>query len=289
MLVTGVLAEVSGSGQRWLTKKLSAGLARDLDDSKNLVSFKNVSLGEAWARALVPSAETPADLLRAVSRESDSELRARCPERSESQCWRFCDDSFRAASPLVERMTRHLARMQARGVRLLAVQSELLCTRRLNDEKSAGGNRFVSDLHAMERLVLSFRERAGAPLLVHCGKVGGMADYDRYFGPLSGRLRTTLLQEPRESAYHFPGLAEIHFEKDADAKNPLVMLASMVGKYLRELSMARIWRYYAHHDDRIERASGYHDPVTSDLVRLSLPVRRRQRIDASCFERRGNV
>jgi hypothetical protein len=179
--------------------------------------------------------------------------------------------------------------MGQRGVQVVAVRSELLCTRQLNEEKAKGGNRFVSDLHAMERLILTFREIAGAPLSAHCGKVGGMSDYDRYFGPLSGRLRTTLLQKPAQSAYHFPGLGEVRFEKDADAKNPLVMLASLVGKYLRELSMSRIWRYYAHHDKRIEPASGYHDPVTARLVRLSVPLRRKQRIDGACFERVGEA
>lgn len=289
MLVTGVLAEVSGPGQRWLTRKLPATLARDLDDSKSLASFKDATIAEAWARVLVPSAENPRDILRAVSAESEGQLRARCPRSTEPQCWQFCDDAFVADSALVERIAKHLLRLEARGVRVLAVKSELLCTKRLNDEKAKGGNRFVSDLHAMERLILAFRKRAEAPLLVHCGKVGGMSNYERYFGPLSGRLHTTLLQQPAKSAYHFPGLGEIHFEKDVDARNPLVMLASLVGKYLREVSMARIWRYYAHDDDRIEPASGYHDPVTARLVRLSAPVRRKQHIESTCFERVGQA
>lgn len=289
MLVTGVLAKVSGPGQRWLTRKLPAKLARDLDDSKNLVSFKNADLGEAWARALVPAAENPRDVLRALGTSTEQDLRSHCPKQSERQCWQFCEDGFTADESVVARLRRHLSQMQERGVEIVAVKSELLCTRRLNEEKAAGGNRFVSDLHAMERLILRFRELAGAPLLVHCGKVGGMADYDRYFGPLSGRLRTTLVQERAVSAYHFPGLGEIRFQKDADAHDPLVMLASLVGKYLRELSMSRISRFYAHHDERIEPASGYHDPVTSELVRLSAPFRRKERIDRACFERAGEL
>jgi hypothetical protein len=172
-------------------------------------------------------------------------------------------------------------------VELLSAKCEVLCTRRLNDEKEAGGNRFISDLHAMERLILAFADHCAAPLVVHCGKVGGMADYERYFGPLSGRLRTVLVQSKQESAYHFPGLGQVHFQENADAKRPLVMLASLVGKYLRELLMARISRFYASRDERLPLASGYHDPVTTRLIELSGRIRKKTRIHKLCFERVG--
>lgn len=286
-MVTGVLARVSPPGMLWLRRRLPKGLARDLDDSKNLVSFKNATLGEAWARALVPAATSPAALFSSLSMEDEPALRARCPKQTERQCWTVNGEAFEAEPELVTRTSKHLERMRQRGVEILGIKSEVLCAKRLNDEKLAGGNRFVSDLNAMERLILAFREQAGAPLLAHCGKVGGMADYDRFFGPLSGRLRTTLRQGRDESAYHFPGLGRIHFIKDADGRHPLVMLASLVGKYLRELLMARISQFYTGLDDRLPQSSGYHDPVTARLVRLSIPHRRQRGFDDACFERLG--
>jgi ribonuclease HII len=287
MLVTGVLARVDERGEKWLSKKLPARLARDLDDSKALVSFKDASLGEAWARALMPSAPTPAALIRGVSLTGERELKKRCPERTQRQCWSVDDEVFESEGAVVERVAGHLGFMASRGVEIVGVRSEILCVRQLNDEKGSGGNRFISDLHAMERLILAFRDLATVPLVAVCGKVGGMSDYERFFGPLSGRLRTTLNQSPAESSYHFPGIGTLRFKRDADASEPLVMLASLVGKYLRELLMARISTFYSSLDERLPKVSGYHDPVTTRLVRLSKPLRRKQRLDEACFERVG--
>ena len=139
----------------------------------------------------------------------------------------------------------------------------------------------------MERLILAFRKLAGAPLQAHCGKVGGIADYDRFFGPLAGHLHTTLQQSRQESSYHFPNLGELRFTQDADAHNPVVMLASLVGKYLRELLMGRISQFYTARVTELRPASGYHDPVTQQLVRATAPLRKKLRILNTCFERVG--
>src|SRR5690606_40084364 len=130
-----------------------------------------------------------------------------------------------------------------RGVRFRAVKSATLCAGELNRLKEAGVHRFAADLHAMERLVLELRERAGHDVLVTCGKVGGIHEYGRFWGPLAGRLHNVLEEGRARSAYRFPGIGELRFVRDADAKHPLVMVASLVGKYLRELLMHRIAHY----------------------------------------------
>ena len=66
-----------------------------------------------------------------------------------------------------------------------------------------------------------------------------MSDYSRFFGPLAGRLHVVLERRPSQSSYHFPGLGRVCFVRDADAHDPLVMLASLVGKYVRELLMRK--------------------------------------------------
>ena len=72
-----------------------------------------------------------------------------------------------------------------------------------------------------------------------------------------------------------------------EARLPLVMLASLVGKWVRELFMGRIARHYpkgATTNDE-ERPSGYHDPVTDRFVRRTALVRRKRAIPDRCFER----
>ncbi len=174
-------------------------------------------------------------------------------------------------------------------MRVHRVLSEVVCTGQLNSEKSQGSNRFTSDLHAMERLLLAMNTHTGEPISAVCGKVGGMSDYARFFGPLAGRLHVCLEQKRERSAYHFPGLGELSFVQDADASHPLVMLASIVGKYVRELLMGNINRFYIQElgtkDEPPKTCSGYHDPVTGAFVKQTAAVRKRLRIVGSCFER----
>lgn len=281
LIVTAVLARVSEAGARTLERRLPVRMAADLDDSKRLVSHANVALGEAWARVLVgEEAPNPEALLARVSLEGVAALRAPCPAQARAQCWSVEGEAFSAPSELVARVRGHRAALARRGVELLTAQSSVVCVKRLNDALAGGQNRFEVDLHAMERLVLALRERAGGEVQAVCGKVGSMSDYPRRFGPLSGRLHVAVEQGSARSRYRIPGLGELAFVRDADASNPLVMLASLVGKYLRELLMARVARAYGD-----ARPSGYHDPVTARFVESCRALRRERGVPDECFER----
>jgi len=67
----------------------------------------------------------------------------------------------------------------------------------------------------------------------------------------------------------------------------LVLLASMLGKWGREVLMERIVRHYQGIVPELPGASGYHDPVTAKFVKATALVRQEKRIDDDCFERRG--
>lgn len=286
MVVTAVMARVDERGTRLLGRKLPARVRGDLGDSKQMISHKNVDLGEAWARALgAPASEHPNDLLAELCLEDEPTLHAPCPKHVRSQCWTVSEGGFSADPELFRRVLSHVDYLRERGVDLCGVKSSIRCTRVLNDERAQGGNRFVSDLHAMERLTLALREQAQSEVVAICGKVGSMSDYSSFFGPLSGRLHATMAQGKALSAYKFPGLGELHFKRDADADDPLVMLASLVGKYVRELLMARIAHYYEPEEPR--PPSGYHDPVTSEFVLRTETLRKSRRIPSSCFQRAG--
>ncbi len=285
LVVTAVLARVTEAGNATLSRRLPKKIRADLGDSKALVSHGNVALGEAWARALAgQTASGPASLFDALSLEGNSALRRPCPSHVEHQCWSPGSESFVAGEDVVDRVGGHVRWLASRGVEITGVRSSVLCTKILNEARGDGKNRFVSDLHAMERLVIALHEQAGADVLAVCGKVGGMNDYSRFFGPLSMRLHAVLAQGKKSSAYRFPGLGEVRFVRDADAKDPLVMLASLVGKYVRELLMERISAFYAHGSEP-RAPSGYHDPATARFVDATALVRKKRRIPDSCFER----
>jgi hypothetical protein len=63
------------------------------------------------------------------------------------------------------------------------------------------------------------------------------------------------------------------------------MLASLVGKYVRELLMHQIATYYPPAAETELAPSGYHDPVTARFVDRTALLRQKQRIPKTCFER----
>jgi ribonuclease HII len=287
LIVTAVLARTDERGRRALRRKLPKRIREDLDDSKRLISHSDYTLGEAWARALVSGEPaTPRDLVDQLTLEPLDELKRPCPEHVERQCWSTEQESFLASGKMVARVRRHLCELGERGIEVLAVRSSVVCTKRLNQARAQGKNRFVSDLHAMERLVLALRNVVGADVVAVCGKVGGIGQYSKFFGPLGGWLHAIMAEGQALSSYRFPTLGELHFVRDADASDPLVSLASLVGKYLRELLMGRVARYYLPSpDEDTEWPSGYHDPVTSRFVASTKLVRRRRNVPDECFER----
>jgi len=285
MIVTAVLAEVDERGERTLSRKLPKRIREELDDSKRLMSHTDVALGEAWARVLTGgTATTPGALFELLSLEGTAKLKQPCPKAAGQQCWSEAGETFSSSDDQLKRVTSHVSALAERGVRIVEVRSSVVCTQQLNENRARGINRFVSDLHAMERLILRLQGRAAAPVHAICGKVGGIGEYGKFFGPLSGWLRATIVEGQAESAYQFPKLGRVRFLRDADAHAPLVMLASLVGKYVRELFMSRIGYHYPS-DQEQPRPSGYHDPVTAAFVRRTDLVRKERGMPDRCFER----
>lgn len=284
LVVTAVLARVDETGERTLSRRLPKKLRADLDDSKALVSHTDFSLGEAWARVLAGEGTgSPAELFERLTLDPLSTLRSPCPEHVVDQCWKVDGETFVSNDDTLDRLRAHRDELMRRGVEILAVRSSVVCTKRLNQARELGKNRFICDLYAMERLVLELRRTASMDVLAVCGKVGSMAEYAKFFGPLSNFLCAIIEQGRKRSAYHLPGVGEVHFVRDADAQDPLVMLASLVGKWIRELLMGRVAHYYVGHDE--PRPSGYHDPDTARFVDATALLRRQRHVPEQCFER----
>jgi ribonuclease HII len=291
LVVTGVMAEASERGHLLAERKTRGAKARRLGDSKELVAHGDVALGEAWARVLAESGAIPGGggsvdaLVHGLSLDAEVELRRPCPRSAEPQCWSTTHDRFEARAALLDEVRADLRALAEGGLRVVAVRSVVICTQRLGDALRAGTSRLHVDLHAMERLALAFRELGGADLLAVCGKVGGITKYPPAFGPLAGRLSTTLREERAHSAYGLPGLGELRFVMDADGNDRLVQLASLVGKYLREVLMGRIVAHYRARDASLPIVSGYHDPKTQRFVEQTQAQRTELGVPTGCFER----
>jgi len=267
--------------------------AARINDSKKLVTYKENALGEAWARvlgaALGGPVGSPAELVGGLSLDPEARLREPCPPDDDHvrQCFATDGEAFEADETLLRSVRSDLGRLEKRGLRLASVRVAIVCTRRLNDAAARGTTRFQVDLHAMERLVLDARARGERDVIAVCGKVGG---YDRYadaFGPLSGRLHAAVCEGRARSEYALPGLGRMAFVRDADQRHLVVCLASLVGKYVRDLLTARAVRHHKRTLPHLPMVSGYHDPVTTRFIEDTAHVRVASRFPQECFERRA--
>jgi hypothetical protein len=260
-----------------------------LGDSKQTSGFGAMAHAESVALALVEQAsgQCPTDvdtLLHSVSLDTWSVLRAPCPAATAEQCW-SANVSLPAFGGDITQGRHALARLARHGVRVARARSVVACAGVLNRERARLGSRSQVDLAMFERLVMDTRAAAGAELDAVLGFVGGIRDYPRYFQHLPQADVEALPRKRGVCAYRVPGVGTLSFEVDADARHLPVALASMLGKYLRELLMERQNRYYLGHDASLPRPSGYHDPVTQRFVAQSEPLRRRLGIVDGCFER----
>ncbi len=267
--------------------------ATRINDSKKLVSYKERALGEAWARVLADKlghkTETPAELVFSLSLEPEAYLREPCPTEGDHahQCFSTADEAYEADAGLLGQVRSDLGRLEKRGLRLVSVRTALVCTRRLNDAAAKNVTRFQVDLHAMERLVLDARARGEEDVVAVCGKVGGYNTYGDAFGPLSGRLHAIVCEGRPKSEYQMPGLGRLSFVRDADAKHLVVCLASLVGKYVRDLLTARVVRHHKRTLPHLPMVSGYHDRVTNAFIKETEPARVASKFPDACFERRA--
>ncbi len=291
LVVTSVLSRTTGDGARVANGRPKGAVRARLDDSKKLVSYGDSGLGEAWARAIAlrtgigRDARDPDALVHAIALDAKDAMRAPCPGHHVGQCWDPAAERFTADDALVAKIGKDLDRLASQGVEVRGVRVGVVCARRLNEAAARGLSRFDVDLHTMERLVLAARAEAGADLFAACGKVGGFDRYGASFGPLAGHLHTALVEGRARSEYRVLGVGNVAFVRDADASHLLVCMASLVGKWVRDLLMRRIVRWHREAVPELPDASGYHDPVTTRFIAATALSRRTRNVDDACFVR----
>jgi ribonuclease HII len=292
LIVTAVSAETWGTGNARVQRRARGALRSRLADSKKLIGHGDTTLGEAWARALaarigIGEPADPETLIQALSLDKADALRAPCPQQHGEQCWNTGGESFSADPDLLGLIARDLVKLEVQGVRVFRVACVIVCARRLNAEIARGLTRFHVDLHAMERLALDARARCGRDVDVVCGKVGGFDKYAPAFGPMGGWLHSVAQEGRARSEYVVPGLGRIAFVRDADDRHLLVSMASLVGKWARDVLMARIVRHHRTVNPELPDASGYHDPVTTRFIAATRLSRSERGLPDDCFERRA--
>ncbi len=273
-------------------KARALGAKLGIEDSKVSAGFGSMAHAEGLALAIAEEAlGRPArdadDVLSALSLDGLDALQAPCPTSTRAQCWGALPvPAFGGKLAHGQGLLRSLAASKSE-TRVVRVRTAVLCTRKYNEALVRLTSKLVVDLELFERLVLDARAAAGRDVLATCGMIGGIRKYTTRFQHFDVAKTETLEEVKGRSSYRVQGVGEVAFEVDADAHALPVAIASMVGKYIRELSMARLNQFYRGHDATLTNVSGYHDPVTGRFVEASRLLREKLDIAPICFERNG--
>lgn len=265
------------------------GTSLGIGDSKRHSAFGHMAHAEGLALALAAGrGAPPADadaFLAALSLDGLLALRTPCPDPITARpCWER-PLALPAFGGDVARGRELLAALKDGGVTFRRVRTTLACAGVLNAWLAGGRTKLTLDLHLFERLLLDARLAARAPLHAICGMVGGLRRYAPHLHQLGA---VSVVEEVKgASRYQASATGTVDFEVKADDRHLPVGLASMVGKYVREIAMARLVGWYRAQVPELPAASGYHDPVTARFVEGSAELRRRLPVQDTCFERRG--
>lgn len=292
LIASSVMLEVAAYQRAALCER---GLALGLTDSKQSGGFGRMALLESVALALVEAAHgTRPDcvdtLLDCVAPSIRAALQTRCPDASSAaQCWSINPRLPAFGGDLAEGARRLEALCGRSSLRIVDVQSRLVCAGLLNERKARGQNKLQVDLGLFEELLAYAAkcQAGGGPVLAICGMVGGIRDYQARFSCFAADQVRPLPSRRGQRRYQIDSVGELRFEIGADARHLPVALASMLGKYIRELSMRRIGDFYRRRAPELPLASGYHDPVTSRFIEATEPDRSRLGIATDCFRRRA--
>jgi ribonuclease HII len=285
MVVTGVLVSLAhGDAAR------EASTAAGVGDSKALCAHGAMAEVEGLVLAVLDAhlglrPTSYRELQSALGLQTETVLRALCPAGEAPRMCFGAEVALPAFGGGVTSRSRAAAEALRRdGLTLRAARQGYACARALNVAKSQGRSRFDVDLAMMLDLVAVLRAEAGADLVAVCGKVGGRKSYGAALGA-RWALARPMEERSALSSYQVPGVGELRFAQDADATEPAVSLASLVGKYARELAMLRIHRYFEAAMPGLNPVSGYHDPVTARFVEATRLLRREVGVEDGCFAR----
>jgi len=146
---------------------------------------------------------------------------------------------------------------RANGIELRAIRSDVVLTERFNRLTRDSGSKGV----ALSRISLQLLREiwdpdADEPALIIADKHGGRNRYDDLLAEIADGLMIFRQEEGMNVSRYRLGAAEIRFQAKAEAHLP-VALASMVSKYLRELSMELFNDYWRGHVPALKPTKGY--------------------------------
>lgn len=144
-------------------------------------------------------------------------------------------------------------------------------------------NKFALDCHLMLKLFDSLASEYDGEVLGLLGKVGSTKKYGPWLQDANLGLWMTESETREQSTYRIAPNRTISFIRDGDQSHLPIAVASMIGKYARELAMRDINTLLRTEGTRA--ASGYHNRVTAAFVESTKKKRAEIGLEDCCFLR----
>lgn len=180
---------------------------------------------------------------------------------SDSEPWFIAQDlliphvaNMNCAAPLLEKWQK---RCDERGIRLKAVRTDIVLTRRFNRLTRLHQSKGLALSHiSMELLRQAWSIETDESTLVIADKHGGRNFYQALLQQVVGDRFIFCRREETDASHYKIGQAEVRFEARAERHFP-VALASMISKYFRELAMIQFNRYWTDRKPDLKPTAGY--------------------------------
>lgn len=185
-----------------------------------------------------------------------------------------------------ERLKKGLRREK---IKFLGLKSICICPFQFNKLVRERNKSEINYLQ-FEKLIFYFLKEKEDNFLIFADRIGGQK---RYLPLLkSGLLRNwrcQILEERKEISSYRLSLkgkeATISFLQDGEEKEFPVALSSLFGKYIREIFMKRINKFFQNYDSELKTVSGYRDSLTKGFIEETEGLRKKLKISKECFLR----
>ncbi|MCX7661118.1 MAG: hypothetical protein N2Z79_00355, partial [Candidatus Omnitrophica bacterium] len=255
LVITGISAYVP-KNYRWLPRiKESKAIFRK-DKEKDFFKLARISLGLFYA----VFKKNPSSLKEFLNEITEF---PRCTEEN-SICFSYLDSlEWRPPQELIEKEAEYFKEwMKEENIRICKIHSLILCPRDLNRFLEENNKNFI-DLLCFISVIKRLLNRDS---YVEAGKIG----MTKFYYPLLKRAFSEYsinpLKERKESSvYLLTGEVysfKLSFLLNVEEKSFLACLASLIGKYIREIFMRAILKGLGEKD----YISGYWDKKTKDFI-----------------------
>ncbi len=180
-------------------------------------------------------------------------------------------------------------RLKRKEIEFLGLKSIAICPFQFNRLVKGKSKSYLNYLQ-FENLISYFLQEKEKNFYIFADRIGGQK---RYLPLLKSSLlknwNCEILEERKGISSYRLHLKEkettISFLQNGEEKQFPIALSSIFGKYIREIFMQRITKFFQNYNPELKTVSGYRDSLTKDFITRTGDLRKKLKINEKCFLR----